>query len=52
MMEFLFGLCVFVLAIGALALGMLTGRGPIEGSCGGNAAIDSCPLCKQSENQR
>ena len=34
MIEFLFTTVVMLLAFGALAIGVLTGRGPIKGGCG------------------
>lgn len=38
---------VFVLVFAALAAGLLAGRGPIKGSCGGIAAMtkEDCPIC-------
>jgi len=35
MTEFLFSIVIFALAVGALGIGVLRGRGAIEGSCGG-----------------
>jgi uncharacterized protein len=35
MTEFLFSIVIFALAAGALGIGVLRGRGAIEGSCGG-----------------
>jgi hypothetical protein len=35
MTEFLFSLVIFALAAVALGIGVLRGRGAIEGSCGG-----------------
>ena len=49
MIEFLIGLVTFGLAGLGLFLGVLFGRPPLKGSCGGNAVIKACPLCKAGE---
>jgi len=49
MMMFALSFGVIVLAIFGLGLGVLLGRGPIKGSCGGNAVLKACPICKQEE---
>jgi hypothetical protein len=49
MIEFLIGFGVFVLAGLGLFLGALFGRPPLKGSCGGNAMIKACPLCKAGD---
>ncbi len=46
MIEFLIGFGIFGLAGLGLFLGVLFGRQPLKGSCGGNAVIKACPLCK------
>lgn len=51
MSLFLLSFAVFGLAILGLAMGMLLGRGPLRGSCGGNAVLKSCPLCRPGEEQ-
>ena len=51
MIEFVVGFGVFVLALCGLALGALAGRGPLRGSCGGDAALKSCPLCKGEDDR-
>ena len=40
-------LLVFLLVFAALAIGLIAGRGPIKGSCGGIAAMtrEDCPVC-------
>lgn len=48
MMEILLVLAVFLLAAGGLGLGLMLGRGPLKGSCGGMAclkdvACEGCP---------
>lgn len=42
-----FTLAIFLLVAAALALGLLLGRGPIKGSCGGISALtrEDCPVC-------
>jgi hypothetical protein len=35
MIEFLFSLVIIMLAFGGIAIGVLAGRGPIKGGCGG-----------------
>ena len=42
-----FSLLVFLLVFAALAIGLIAGRGPIKGSCGGIAAMtrEDCPIC-------
>ena len=52
MTEFVLGFGVFVFALCGLALGALTGRGPLKGSCGGDAALKTCPLCKGGGHNR
>lgn len=37
-------LAVFLLAAGGLALGLVAGRGPPKGSCGG-VSCDACRTC-------
>lgn len=51
MILFLLSFAVIVLAILGLGAGVLLGRGPIEGSCGGNAVLKSCPLCRQRDER-
>ena len=51
MTLFLLSLAVFVLAILGLGVGILLGRGPLKGSCGGNAVLKSCPLCRPGEER-
>ena len=51
MTEFLLSLVVFVLGILGLGAGFLLGRGPLKGSCGGNAVVKSCPLCSPGEER-
>lgn len=46
MTLFLLTFAVIGLAITGLGLGVLLGRGPLRGSCGGNAVVRTCPLCR------
>lgn len=46
MTLFLLSFAVVALAILGLGAGLLLGRGPLKGSCGGNAVVRTCPLCK------
>lgn len=47
-MELVLGVAIFLLAAAGLAIGLILGRGPIEGSCGGLACIKgaSCAGCR------
>ncbi len=48
MVTFILAFLILLLAIGGLALGVLAGRAPIKGSCGGLACIKgiNCGVCK------
>lgn len=55
-MIFLFALTIFALAIAGLAVGVMAGRKPIEGSCGGVACLKNiecatCPNKKMLERE-
>ncbi len=39
----------FALAILGLGVGLLLGRGPLKGSCGGDAVVKVCGLCPRKE---
>lgn len=48
MIEFLLALILVVLLVGAMSIGVLMGRKPIAGSCGGMAALGmkvNCEIC-------
>jgi hypothetical protein len=47
MATLVLSLVLFLLVFAALAIGLLAGRGPIKGSCGGIAAMtqEDCPIC-------
>ncbi len=38
-----------LLAILGLAAGLLLGRGPLRGSCGGDAVLRFCTLCRRGD---
>ena len=46
MTLFLLSFAVIVLAFLGLGVGVLLGRGPLKGSCGGDAVLNACPICK------
>jgi len=46
MTLFLLSFVVILLAVVGLGAGVLLGRGPLRGSCGGNAVLKVCPLCR------
>jgi len=56
MSVFLATLAVFVLAMLAMAVGVLSGRSPIQGSCGGiggrceGSGKPSCDLCSPAKD--
>lgn len=48
MSVFVISFLVFALVIGAMAVGVMAGRDPIKGSCGGVGALgidNTCELC-------
>ncbi|MDH3231786.1 MAG: hypothetical protein OEN55_18500 [Alphaproteobacteria bacterium] len=47
MTLFLLSFAVIGLAILGLGAGALLGRGPLKGSCGGDAVVRACPLCRK-----
>jgi len=55
-MALLLGLGIVLLAVGGLAFGMVFGRGPAKGSCGGMAclkdvACEGCPHRRSQEDR-
>ncbi|PRX08390.1 UNVERIFIED_ORG: hypothetical protein BCL66_111150 [Martelella mediterranea] len=53
-MEILMAIAIVLLGMGGLAVGLLVGRGPLKGSCGGmacmkEAACEGCPNRGQSQ---
>lgn len=51
MTIYLLSFTVVVLAILGLGVGLLLGRGPLKGSCGGDAVLKACPLCRREEER-
>lgn len=49
MLEFVVTFLVIVLAMAGLAVGVLAGRGALRGSCGGNAVMKTCFVCKKDD---
>jgi hypothetical protein len=52
MILFLLSFAVIALAILGLAAGVLLGRKPPTGSCGGNTVLKKCPLCRPEGDPR
>ena len=46
MTVFVLSFIVFVLAIGALATGVLLGRDALHPSCGGDSLLRPCGVCR------
>lgn len=46
-MQFVLTIAIFLLAFGGLAIGVMAGRAPIKGSCGGLNCIKGveCGVC-------
>ena len=51
MTLFLLTFAMIVLAILGLGAGVLLGLGPLKGSCGGNAVLKVCPLCRPDDER-
>lgn len=51
MTLFLLSFAVTAFAILGLGAGLLMGRGPIKGSCGGDSALKVCSMCQRKERQ-
>lgn len=49
MTIFLATFAILFLAMVGLAVGVLAGRAPLRGSCGGNATVHLCPVCKKDD---
>lgn len=49
MTLFLLSFAVIALAILGLGAGLLLGRGPLQGSCGGDAVLKVCSLCQRKD---
>lgn len=44
---FLLSFAVVALAIVGLGAGLLLGRGPLRGSCGGDPVVKVCAMCRR-----
>lgn len=51
MISIVFSFFIFVLAIAGLAIGVLLGREPLRGSCGGDAVVNVCPICTKRNEE-
>jgi hypothetical protein len=51
MTLFLLSFAVILLAVAGLGTGLLLGRDPLHGSCGGNAVLRNCPLCRTDKKR-
>jgi len=51
MTLFLLSFAVIALAILGLGAGVLLGRSPLKGSCGGDAVLKVCALCRRKEGK-
>ncbi len=49
MILFLLSFVVIALALLGLSAGALLDRRPLQGSCGGDAVLKTCPLCRSNE---
>lgn len=47
---FLLTFGIILIAMIGLAIGVLVGRKPLSGSCGGNALVHMCPVCKKDDS--
>lgn len=53
MTDWLAAAAVFVLAVLGLGIGVLSGRAPLRGSCGGLGACSGCKRrCRRAEDER
>lgn len=48
MILFVLSFLIIVLAVAGLGIGVMLGRGPLRGSCGGDAVLSLCPICPRS----
>jgi len=51
MTIFVLTFAVIALAIVGLGAGTLAGRGPLRGSCGGDAVLRICPVCRAEKRR-
>lgn len=52
MTTVLFALIIVPLSVGGLGLGVLLGRTPLRGSCGGLPCIKDCEACSNHRKER
>lgn len=54
METLIFGFAIVVLSVAGLGLGVVFGRAPLKGSCGGVACIDKidCEVCPRRKEAR
>ena len=53
MIEFLFSFGILLASVIAMAIGVIKGRDPIAGSCGGLKSLNGdtgCQFCEKKEN--
>lgn len=51
MTLFLLSFLIIVLAGAGLGVGVMLGRGPLRGSCGGDLVVNVCPICKLKDEE-
>lgn len=51
MISFGLSFLVIVLASVGLGIGVMFGRDPLRGSCGGDQTVSVCPICKQRDEE-
>ncbi len=51
MIEFLLAFVIMVIAVAAMAIGVINGRKPISGTCGGLNNEGTCSLCGGEPSQ-
>jgi hypothetical protein len=49
MTLFVLSLIIFLLAMAALGIGVMLGRGPLRSSCGGDEVVKLCRICARKE---
>lgn len=52
MTTFLFALSVVLLSVGGLGMGVLFGRAPLRGTCGGLPCLKDCQACPGRQPER
>lgn len=49
MILFLLSFFIIALASAGLGIGVVLGREPLQGSCGGDSVVSICPICRQKD---